>query len=154
MKRLSSRLISSSRTLLWLPRWLSGKESARQCTRLGFHPWVRKIPWRRAWQPTPIFLPGESHGQRSLEGYSPRGRKESDTLKRRTTHRTHELSPQVNELNTHDLTSATISFASLPWMRTLETCPLSTLQAHSTDGTVLPKVTTLSSASPELAHLA
>jgi len=38
--------------------------------RCGFDPWVRKIPWRRAWQPTPVFLPGESHGQRSLVGYS------------------------------------------------------------------------------------
>ena len=37
----------------------------------GFDPWVRKILWRRAWQPTPVFLPGESHGQRSLAGYSP-----------------------------------------------------------------------------------
>ena len=43
------------------------------------NPWVRKIPWRRAWQPTPIFLPGESHGQRSLEGYRPWGCKELDT---------------------------------------------------------------------------
>ena len=41
--------------------------------------WVRKIPWRRAWQPTPVFLPGESHGKRSLAIYSPSGRKESDT---------------------------------------------------------------------------
>ena len=41
-------------------------------------PWVGKIPWRRAWQPTPVFLPGESHGQRSLEGYCPWSRKESD----------------------------------------------------------------------------
>ena len=41
--------------------------------------WVRKIPWRRKWQPTPVFLPGGSHGQRSLVGYSPRGRKELDT---------------------------------------------------------------------------
>ena len=38
--------------------------------RCGFDPWVRKIPWRRKWQPTPVFLPGESHGQRSLAGYS------------------------------------------------------------------------------------
>jgi len=44
-----------------------------------FNPWVRKIPWREKWQPTPVFLPGESHGQRSLVGYSPWGRKESDT---------------------------------------------------------------------------
>ena len=37
--------------------------------RLRFDPWVRKSPWRRAWQPIPVFLPGESHGQRSLAGY-------------------------------------------------------------------------------------
>jgi len=36
-----------------------------------FDPWLRKIPWRRVWQPTPIFLPGESHGRRSLAGHSP-----------------------------------------------------------------------------------
>ena len=47
-----------------------------------FDPWVRKAPWRRKWQPTPIFLPGESHGQRSLVGYSPWGHKESDTTER------------------------------------------------------------------------
>ena len=46
--------------------------------RLAFDPWVRKIPWRRKWQPTPIFLPGESHGQENLVGYSPWGHKESD----------------------------------------------------------------------------
>ena len=43
-----------------------------------FDPWVGKSPWRREWQPTPVFLPGEFHGQRSLVGYSPGGRKESD----------------------------------------------------------------------------
>ena len=46
--------------------------------RHGFDPWVWKIPWRRAWQPTPVFFPGESHGQRSLAGYSPWGHKGSD----------------------------------------------------------------------------
>ena len=40
--------------------------------------WGEKISWRRKWQPTPVFLPGESHGQRNLVGYSPQGRKESD----------------------------------------------------------------------------
>ena len=44
-----------------------------------FNPWVGKIPWRRKWQPTPVFLPGGSHGQRSLADYSPWGHKESDT---------------------------------------------------------------------------
>ena len=60
-----------------LPWWFSGKESACQCRRRGFDPWVGKIPWRRKWQPTPVFLPGKSHGQRSLVG--PWGRTESDT---------------------------------------------------------------------------
>ena len=44
-------------------------------------PWVGKIPWRRAWQPTPVFLPGESHGLGSLVGYSPLGHKELDMTK-------------------------------------------------------------------------
>ena len=54
----------------------SGKEPSCQCRRhkrCGFKPWVGKILWRRAWQPTPVFLPGESLGQRSLAGYSPEG---------------------------------------------------------------------------------
>ena len=50
--------------------------------RPGFDPWVRKIPWRRKWQPTPVLLPGKFHGLRSLVGYSPWGRKESDTTER------------------------------------------------------------------------
>ena len=54
------------------------KESTYQCRRPRFDPWVRKIPWRREWQPTPVFLPEESHGQRSLAGYSPWGHKDSD----------------------------------------------------------------------------
>ena len=61
-----------------LPRWCSGKESACQCSRRRFDPWVRKIPWSRKWQPTPIFLPGKSHGQRSLAGYSPWSRRGSE----------------------------------------------------------------------------
>ena len=59
----------------------SGKKLACQCRRhqrRGFYPWVGKAPWRRAWQPTLVFLPGESHGQRSLAGYSPQGCKELD----------------------------------------------------------------------------
>ena len=52
------------------PGGASGKELACQCRRHGFSPWVRKMPWRRAWQPTPIPLPGESQGQRGLVGYS------------------------------------------------------------------------------------
>ena len=51
--------------------------------RLRFDSWAGKIPWSRKWQPgTPVFLPGELHGQRSLVGYSPRGHRESDTTER------------------------------------------------------------------------
>ena len=66
------------------PSGSDGKVSPR-CRRPGFDPWVGKIPRRRAWQPTPVFLPGESHGQRSLEGYSSWGRKGSDTAERLST---------------------------------------------------------------------
>ena len=69
-----------SRLLMGFPGGSVGKESALQGRRRRFNPWVGKIIWRRAWQSTPIFLPGESHGQRSQSGYSPWGRKESDTI--------------------------------------------------------------------------
>ena len=59
-----------------LPRGLHGKEPACRCRRHRFSPWVREM---RAWHPTPVFLPGESHGQRSLAGYSAGGCKELDT---------------------------------------------------------------------------
>ena len=81
----------SSRTQFYqapvgLPRRFHGRESTCQCGRHGFSPWVRKIPWRRRWPPTPVFLPGKSHGQRILEGYSPWGCKESDTTRHLGTH--------------------------------------------------------------------
>ena len=72
-----------------------GKEATCQCRRhttWGFDPWVGKIPWRRKWHPTPVLLPGKSHGQRSLVGYSPWGRKESDTTERLHFHFFHFLS--------------------------------------------------------------
>ena len=64
------------------PGGTSGEEPAYQCRRpkrCRFDPWVGKLPWRRKWQPAPIFLPGEFHGQRSLAGCSPWGHTESDT---------------------------------------------------------------------------
>ena len=63
------------------PGGASGKEPACQCRRYKrcwLDPWIRKIPWKRAWQPTSVFMPGESYGQKSLAGYRPWGRKESD----------------------------------------------------------------------------
>ena len=73
----SSKSINSSKA----PGGATGKESAchcRRCKRRRFDPWVEKIAWSRKWQTSPVFLPGESHGQRGLEGYSPWGHKESD----------------------------------------------------------------------------
>ena len=67
----------------WLPRWLNFREFACQCRRLrshGFNPSVEKIPWRRERQPTPVFLPGKFHGQRSPVGYSSWGPKELDVI--------------------------------------------------------------------------
>ena len=69
LKRLSSS--SSSMGLIVLSWWLSSKRIHLQCRsyrRYGFDPWVGKIPWRRKSQPTPVFLPGKSHGQRGLKG--------------------------------------------------------------------------------------
>ena len=62
----------------WIPSWLIGKEYAWQRRRREFIPWAGKDPWRRAWQPTPGFLPGESHGQRSLADYGLWGHTKSD----------------------------------------------------------------------------
>ena len=64
-----------------LLRWCSGTESTCKCRRCGFDPWVRKVPWRRKWQPTAVFFPGKLHRQGRLVGYSPWGCKESDTTK-------------------------------------------------------------------------
>ena len=58
-----------------LPCWLRWYRICLHCRRPGFNPWVRKIPWGREWLPAPVFLPGDFHGQRSLEGYSPCGHK-------------------------------------------------------------------------------
>ena len=70
-----SNCIRLVRIWFWaFPGGASGKEPACQCRRRkrwGFNPWVGKIPWRRAWQPIPVFLPGETHGQRILAGHSP-----------------------------------------------------------------------------------
>ena len=59
--------------------WSRGSPGERHGNLLQYSCLVRRVPWRRAWQPTPVFLPGDSHGQRSLAGYSPGGHEESDT---------------------------------------------------------------------------
>ena len=67
-------LLQRGQAWVRLKNGASGKEPTCQCKRherCGFDPWVEKIPWRRKWQCTPVFLPGKCHGQRSLVGYSP-----------------------------------------------------------------------------------
>ena len=71
-----------------------------QSGRPGFDPWVGKIPWSKAWQPTPVFFPGESYGQRSLAGNSPWGQKESDMTEQLSTaqHSTYSYSISISPL--------------------------------------------------------
>ena len=74
-----SMLLGTFRENHGLPWCLSSREYTCLCRKRGFDPWVGKIPWRRKWPLTPVFLPGKFHGQRSLVGYSPWSRKELDT---------------------------------------------------------------------------
>ena len=74
----SFMIIHQTTHLFGLPCGCGGKEPTCQCRRCGFNPWLRNIPRRRKWQPTPVFLPEKSHGQKSLVGYSPQGHKESN----------------------------------------------------------------------------
>ena len=85
----------------------SSKEPPCQCRkhkRWRFNPWVGKSPWRRKWLPTPVFLTGESHGQRSLEGYSPQGHKESN-MTGATCSNNESLSVMSDSLQPHGLHS-------------------------------------------------
>ena len=83
------------------PVCASGKEPTfpyRRCKRHRFDCCIGKIPWRRQWQPIPVFLPGESHGARSLVGYSPQGRKELDTTEWLHFHFHHSFNPYFSLL--------------------------------------------------------
>ena len=79
MTSLAQTNVSSQLQLFCCNSKFLGKVDPAWRKRCEFNPWVRKMLWRRAQQPTPVFLPRESHGQRSLAGYSPWGGKESDT---------------------------------------------------------------------------
>ena len=86
-KERAARLLILQLTHDAIPRWRPGKESTRPCRRLErckFDPWVAKTLSSRKWQPTPEFLPGKFHGQRSLGNYSPWGHKRSDMTERLT----------------------------------------------------------------------
>ena len=79
MVQLSHPYMTTGKTIVVTRQTFVGKVTlAKQCRRPGFNPWVWRISWRRKWQPTPVFLSGEFHGQRSLVGYSSWDLKESD----------------------------------------------------------------------------
>ena len=95
-----------------ITRWLSGKESAFQFRRCNFDPWVGKIPWRRQWQLTPVFFPGESHGQRSLVGYSSWGHKTWTQLKQLRKH----------TISSSGILSASVQFSSVQSLSCVRLC--------------------------------
>ena len=103
------------------------KEFPGSSGRPRFDPWVGKIPWRRQWHPTPVLLPGESHGQRSLVGYSPWCPKESDTTERLHFHFTLLFSRSFvfDSLQLHGLQQARLSCPSLSPGACSDSCPLS-----------------------------
>ena len=90
--------------IIGLPAGVTGEKPACQCRRhkrVRFDLWVQKIPWRRKWHPTPVFLPRKFRLQRSLDGYSPCGRKEMDT---------------TQQLSTHEKTHAKLQFCARKWL--------------------------------------
>ena len=109
-----------------------GKEPICQWRRhrLKFDCWVRTIPWRRAQQPTPVFLPGESHGQRSLVGYSPWGCKQSDTTEATQHACTWEITNgnliTSQDYNVFQCVVSSTSLPKLPYLNILHACLCST----------------------------
>ena len=92
--------MASSAVSLQLPRRLSGKEFICQCRRCGLDPWVRKVSWKRKCQLSPVFLPGEFHGQKSLVCCSLRGCKELDTTGQLGSHACMQLVPEIRFVRT------------------------------------------------------
>ena len=84
-----------------IPWWLGRYSICRVVAGGGFSAWVGKASWRRNWQPTPVLLPGDSHGRRSLAGCSPRGREEADTTERPHLTSPRGPSPFHEALGTH-----------------------------------------------------
>ena len=92
--------MASSAVSLQLPRRLSSKEFICQCRRCGLDPWVRKVSWKRKCQLSPVFLPGEFHGQKSLVCCSLRGCKELDTTGQLGSHACMQLVPEIRFVRT------------------------------------------------------
>ena len=104
---------------LGLPWWLSWKRICLQCRKPRFDSWFSRIPWRKQWQPIPVFLHGKSHGQRCLVGYNPWGHKESDMTKQVTFSLFTGLPWWLSGKRTHLLMQETWiwSLRKVPWRR-------------------------------------
>ena len=100
-----------------LPQWLRRQRICLQCRRPGFDPWIGKIPQRREWLPTPLFLPGEFHGQRNLVGFSPQDHKEADTS---------EWLTDIYKIDNGNLLYSTSAFLEYAWRIPL-TNPMATV---------------------------
>ena len=114
-----------------------GKRSTCQCRRCRFGPWVGKILWRREWQSTPVFLPGEFCEQRSLAGYSPWGCKESD-MTEPLTHTLHLTLIGTAAIVTTSVATERQTCSAFPH-RTLESPPASPSSFSSSSGTYVTK---------------
>ena len=90
---------------------LNSKESAYQCRRRGFDPWPGRVPWKRNWQPTPAFLPGNPHGQRKLTDYRLGGHKELDTTEQLST-----ANDSLEHLASHVSSNTAFNFKYFGWM--------------------------------------
>ena len=112
-----------------LPRWLSGNKSTclcRRCRRHSFNPWVRKIPWMRAWLPIPVFLSGEFYEQRSLAGCNLWCHKESDMSERLKTHTHTHLSMQCSLFSflMKQINHKQVNVSIFPWLQSNPPKPL------------------------------
>ena len=123
-----------------IPTWLSRKESTcwcRRCRRRRLDPWVRKNPWRRKWQLTPVFLPGESRGQRSLAGYSPWAHKESDLTERLSMHTHSDSTRSHNAWGWHVWTRAELAPPVFSWHVRAALCKRASHQLWKDDSSYL-----------------
>ena len=109
-----------------LSQWLSGKEPSCQYRRLKrceFNPWVGKIPWSRKRQPTPVFMPGKVHGQRSLVDYSPWDRRKSDMTEHACMYMySIMLSVKSDSFTFFSNLDSFYFFLWLPWLGLLKVC--------------------------------
>ena len=139
-ERLRYRIQASSPSTLGIPS-VKNLLAIQETQEMWFSPWIRKIPWRRKWQPTPVFSPGESHGMRNLVGYSPQSHKESDV----TEQSTHSICFRLKISQSFPLTSPHPSTGQVPFgwwhwkIKGLQLCSQGWPEQHGTwEGLSLP----------------